>query len=69
MTAVYGSSSGFPSQADGAPAVNNEIVTENDPWDLYDLSSTNDRRPSAFQYIQALCPDNGLSIASDTSAM
>lgn len=54
-SSVVNSTSDFPDSASNVPIYENEIIEEDSPWDLKDLTSKDDRGPSASKRIQKLC--------------
>lgn len=51
------------------PIVENEIVEEDSPWDLIDLTSKDDCASSTLQRTQELCRSYGGSVPSDVRSV
>lgn len=59
------SSANFPDRASDVLIVKHNIVEENSPWHVRDLTWKHEHRTSALQGIQLLCRSCDLSIPSD----
>lgn len=55
----------FWGSLDDVSVVESKIIEYDAFWDLSDLTSENDRGPSALKLIQCLCPDCGLYVPND----
>lgn len=55
MNVVYNCLLRFPVSSGDEPVVKDEVVEEDNPWDLHDLTSKNKRGRSALPHIKALC--------------
>lgn len=66
---TYGFWSGYPVSSNNVSDVENGFAEEVAPRDLCELTSNNDRGPSALQQMQAIQRDYGLSVAIDVQAV
>lgn len=69
VNVVYNYSLGLPGPLHYISVIEDEMAKQGAPWDLPDLTSKNDRGPSALQRIQASCQDHGLSVSSHILAV
>lgn len=69
VSSVLGSSTDIPDPTDDMPSSDSDIVEEDTPRILRDLTSRDDRRPSALQQVQYLCQRCGLAVPSDFRAV
>lgn len=59
------SSADFQGPASDVPIFDDEVVEEDSWWGVKDLTSKDDRGPTALQRVQDLCRIIGLSVPSD----
>lgn len=63
--AVLGCLMNVPDPAVDVSVVENDTIERGNPWDLGDLTSTNDGGPSAQESVQKLCRTYGLAVPSN----
>lgn len=66
---VPGSLADFTDPADYMQVSDDDIVEEDAPWDLRDLTSIDDFEPSALLCMPILCLAHGLTVPSNVCAL